>query len=284
MNKEHIFDKKDNYNLIDDFISTRERLNKIVMDRADIVIKRFYSLDSQTYREGVLKSKVKEMLGLVSSLVLRCDDCIKYHLNQCFNENISTSEIVEVMSVGLVVGGSIVIPHLRRAFEFWTALEKDRFDKIIISIKEKIEDINLNSNILDKEKKEEILNFVCKICSEKIPYYNWFGFYLTSDKDDNILELGPFLGEPTEHVRIPFGKGICGQAAEKKETFIVNDISEEANYLACSLKVKSELVTPIIRNGKVLGEIDIDSHFLNSFSDMDKDFNEELAKLIEPFI
>lgn len=276
--------------IIEDFVSTRERLNKIVMDRADIIIKKFYSLDSQVYRDQILDSKTKEMLGLVSSLVLRCDDCVKYHLNQCFNARITTSEIVEVLSVGLIVGGSIVIPHLRRALEFWTMLEKKRFQNLYKNIELTIENkikkndakdnsLKLKENIID-----EILTIICEVCVKNIPYYNWFGFYLVDKDEKDLLNLGPFIGEPTEHTKIPFGRGICGQAADKKKTLIIKDISEEKNYLACSLKVKSELVTPIIRGEYVLGEIDIDSHYLNAFSDLDKEFIEKLASLIEPFL
>ncbi|MFN3410560.1 MAG: GAF domain-containing protein [Exilispira sp.] len=278
--------------IVEDFVNTRERLNKIVMDRADIIIKRFYSLDSQVYRDQNLNSKIKEMLGLVSSLVLRCDDCVKYHLNQCFNARITTPEIEEVLSVGLIVGGSIVIPHLRRALEFWTTLEKKRFQNLYKNIESTIEkkikknDVKDNSVKLKEEQNniDEILTIICEVCAKNIPYYNWFGFYLVDKDEKDFLNLGPFIGEPTEHTKIPFGRGICGQAAEKKKTLIVKDISEEKNYLACSLKVKSELVTPIMRGEYVLGEIDIDSHYLNAFSDLDKEFIEKLASLIEPFL
>lgn len=107
---------------IERFSQERERLNKIVMKFAKSGIKRFYSLDSQVYREGALSVKTKELLGLVASLVLRCDDCVNYHLLRCKEENVSTEEIEEALAIGLIVGGSIVIPHLRRAFESWNEL------------------------------------------------------------------------------------------------------------------------------------------------------------------
>ncbi len=272
-----------NKNPVDEFVATRERLNKIVLDRADNVIKRFYSLDSQTYRKGVLDAKTKEMLGLVSSLVLRCDDCVKYHLNQCFEEKINTPQIMEVLSVGLIVGGSIVIPHLRRACEFWVELEKKRFDNLYKKIKDKI-DTQIKKLKDSKEDRDNFLQYICDNCFKEIPYYNWFGFYLVDKEEKELLNLGPYVGEPTEHVKIPFGKGICGQAALKKDTIIVDDISDEKNYLACSLKVKSELVTPILSKGNVLGEIDIDSHYLNAFSELDKEFIEKIAHLIESIL
>lgn len=107
---------------LNEFKAERERLNKIVMKYSDRTIKRFYSLDGQAYRDGALPARTKELLGLVASLVLRCDDCILYHIGQCHAEGISDAEFEEAMAVGLVVGGSIVIPHLRRAFAAWDEL------------------------------------------------------------------------------------------------------------------------------------------------------------------
>lgn len=105
--------------IVAEFRQEREALNDLVMKYADLTIKRFYGLDSQAYREGALPPKTKEMLGLVASLVLRCDDCIKYHVIRCKEEGVSTDEMVEVLGIGLVVGGSITIPHLRRALQAW---------------------------------------------------------------------------------------------------------------------------------------------------------------------
>jgi len=101
------------------FVEEREKLNEIVLDEANIEIKRFFSLDTQAYRDGALPAKTKEMLGLVASMVLRCDDCITYHLLKCAEHGVSDEEIREVFSIALVVGGSIVIPHLRRAVRGW---------------------------------------------------------------------------------------------------------------------------------------------------------------------
>ena len=111
---------------IKEYKEERLRLNEIVLKYSDQEIKRFFSLDNQVYRDDKLSSSTKEMLGLVASLVLRCDDCIKYHLVQCFEEGISIEEIEEVLSVGLIVGGSITIPHTRKAFEFWENLIQNK--------------------------------------------------------------------------------------------------------------------------------------------------------------
>jgi len=104
------------------FYTERERLNEIVMKYAGQGIKRFFSLDGQVYREGALPQKTKELLGLVASLVLRCDDCIKYHLARCFEAEVSDSELEEALAIAVIVGGSITIPHLRRALAFWDKL------------------------------------------------------------------------------------------------------------------------------------------------------------------
>lgn len=101
------------------FKREREALNKIVLDHASIHTKRFFNLDTQVYQEGALPQKTKELLGLVASLVLRCDDCVLYHLIQCYEQGVEDKELEEAMSIGLVVGGSITIPHLRRAFKSW---------------------------------------------------------------------------------------------------------------------------------------------------------------------
>ncbi len=107
---------------LDEFRRGRERLNELVLSRATLEVKRFFNLDSQTYRDGALPVRTKEMLGLVASLVLRCDDCVAYHLDRCHQEGVSDRELQEVLAVGLVVGGSITIPHLRRAAEIWEQL------------------------------------------------------------------------------------------------------------------------------------------------------------------
>ncbi len=111
---------------ISEFEEERERLNNVVMRYAGLNMKRFYNLDSQVYHGGALPARTKELLGLVASLVLRCDDCIKYHLVRCREEGLSSEELEEALAVGLVVGGSITIPHLRRAFEAWSQLQGER--------------------------------------------------------------------------------------------------------------------------------------------------------------
>jgi AhpD family alkylhydroperoxidase len=106
------------------FNAYRSRMNERIFSQNNKVINRLFNLDSNTYQAGALDVRTKEMLGLVASLVLRCDDCVKYHLEKCHDEGLSDAEIMEVMSVGTIVGGTIVIPHLRRAVEFWESLKQ----------------------------------------------------------------------------------------------------------------------------------------------------------------
>lgn len=107
---------------IDEFRDYRNKMNEKILSNNNKVIKRIFNLDTNTYMDGALSSKTKEMLGLVSSMVLRCDDCIKYHLEKCYENNVSNDELFEVFSVANIVGGTIVIPHLRRAVEYWEEL------------------------------------------------------------------------------------------------------------------------------------------------------------------
>ena len=120
---------------------------------------------------------------------------------------------------------------------------------------------------------------ICKLLMNNVPHYDWVGFYF-ADRSKRELVLGPFVGDPTEHVRIPFGKGICGQTAERKATFIVQDISKETNYLSCSPKVQSEIVVPILKNGEIVGELDIDSHTLSPFMEEDRKFLENVCEIV----
>lgn len=109
-------------NLVKEFNEYRSRMNDKILASNNKVMKRIYRVDAMAYEKGALSPKVKEMLGLVSSMVLRCDDCIKYHLGKCFDLGVTTEEIFEIMAVANVVGGTIVIPHTRRALEYWESL------------------------------------------------------------------------------------------------------------------------------------------------------------------
>lgn len=107
---------------IQEFNDYRSKMNEVILGKDNLVIKRLFNLDTNTYAEGALSIKTKELLGLVASMVLRCDDCIKYHLGKCHEQGTTTEEIYEVFAVANIVGGTIVIPHTRRAAEYWEAL------------------------------------------------------------------------------------------------------------------------------------------------------------------
>ena len=110
-------------NIVEEFNAYREKMNEKMLDDNNKIIKRIFNLDTNAYMEGVLPKKTKELLGLGNSLVLRCDDCVRYHLEECHKLGLTKEEVVEGMSISLLIGGTIVIPHLRRAFEYWEALE-----------------------------------------------------------------------------------------------------------------------------------------------------------------
>lgn len=110
---------------INEFRAYRSKMNDRILSADNLVIKRLFNLDTNTYAEGALPTRTKEMLGLVSSMVLRCDDCVKYHLEKCHEQGISTPEVMEIFAVANIVGGTIVIPHTRRAMEYWDELQKN---------------------------------------------------------------------------------------------------------------------------------------------------------------
>ena len=135
--------------------------------------------------------------------------------------------------------------------------------------------------ISDSSRDEKLLS-ICKLLNENIEYYNWVGFYF-ANHETKTLHLGPYVGAETDHTVIPFGKGICGQVAVSNENFVVPDVSAQDNYIACSFTVKSEIVVPLFVNGINIGQIDIDSHVIDPFTEADElllqSINQEVAKL-----
>lgn len=112
--------------LVQEFNDYRSKMNEKLLADNNLVIKRIFNLDTNAYAEGALDVKTKELLGLVASAVLRCDDCIKYHLETSYKHGVTKEEMMETMGIATLVGGTIVIPHLRRAYEFWEALEENK--------------------------------------------------------------------------------------------------------------------------------------------------------------
>ena len=145
-------------------------------------------------------------------------------------------------------------------------------------LKPKVTEITSNST----QTRDEKLLTICQLLNTNIEYYNWVGFYF-ANHDTKTLHLGPYVGAETDHIVIPFGKGICGQVAVSNDNFVVPDVAAQDNYIACSFTVKSEIVVPLFVNGQNIGQIDIDSHVINPFTEADERFlefvNEEIANL-----
>jgi len=147
------------------------------------------------------------------------------------------------------------------------------------TLEPKITEIVSNTN----ETVENRLYNICELLESNISCYNWVGFYFKNG-DKNELKLGPYVGEPTDHTIIPFGKGICGQVAVSNKNFVVPDVAAQDNYIACSITVKAEIVVPIFVNGENVGQIDIDSNTPNPFSKDDEHFLEFVCKEVARII
>ncbi|AEE19639.1 MULTISPECIES: GAF domain-containing protein [unclassified Dokdonia] len=138
------------------------------------------------------------------------------------------------------------------------------------------EDLKIEvSRIADKKEDSATskMTAICELLRERIEYYDWVGFYM-ANHEKRTLHLEAFAGEPTDHTVIPFGKGICGQVAESNANFVVPDVKAQDNYIACSITVKSEIVIPLFKDGKNIGQIDIDSSHVDPFTKDDEDFLE----------
>lgn len=128
--------------------------------------------------------------------------------------------------------------------------------------------------VLIKKNPSDLHLQLCQLLKEKIYHYDWVGFYLLKD---GALVLGDYVGKTTDHTQIAIGKGVCGQVAEKKKTIIVQDVSQEDNYIACSIDVQSEIVVPVLKNGEFIAELDIDSHSPTPFTNEDQVFLENIC-------
>lgn len=136
--------------------------------------------------------------------------------------------------------------------------------------------------IVDRsDPREQKLQDICQLLADEVIYYDWVGFYLVDLEGEQELILGPFVGEPTEHNLIAFGEGICGQVADTQEMFVIQDVSQENNYLSCSPDVQSEIVVPLFNSeDELIGELDIDSHTKSPFTDEDRLFLDRVGELV----
>jgi len=125
-----------------------------------------------------------------------------------------------------------------------------------------------------------LMQNICELLNRRFLKYNWVGFYMLDKDDPNTLVIGPFVGAVTPHTHIPLNEGICGAAVSTGETFVVDDVSSDPRYLACSLETKSEIVVPVFAHGKVVGELDIDSHFASAFTEEHQALVQHCALLV----
>ena len=144
--------------------------------------------------------------------------------------------------------------------------------------------VRLDSLAASAANADALMNSIVQLLHDKLARYNWVGFYMLDPNDSNMLVLGPFRGSMTPHTRIPLNQGICGAAASSGQTVVVDDVNKDARYLACSLETKSEIVVPVFAKGKVVGELDIDSHFLAAFGAEDRKLCEHAAQLLGKFL
>ncbi|ARN78984.1 histidine kinase [Nonlabens spongiae] len=146
-------------------------------------------------------------------------------------------------------------------------------------LKPKITEIAKNPDFQPQVKMQAI----CDLIQKNLDRYNWVGFYMAHETEPT-LHLKAQAGEPTDHTVIPFGKGICGQVAVSNKNFVVDDVTAQDNYIACSIHVKSEVVIPLFKNGKNIGQIDIDSHTINAFDESDERFLEWVNEQVSEFL
>ncbi len=160
----------------------------------------------------------------------------------------------------------MTIPHIEN-------LEALSVSEILDQLPSKVDEIlDTECNVAKKLMK------VCMLLEQSIPYYDWVGFYLPDPNSHRELILGPYIGEETDHDRIPYGIGICGQVAESNETFVSDDVQKESNYLSCSVNVRSEIVVPVKKNGAFVGQLDIDSHTVAAITEKDRAILEEICE------
>jgi GAF domain-containing protein len=145
----------------------------------------------------------------------------------------------------------------------------------MLSLLSRLRDLAATAPSLD-----DLQKAIVAIIANELPHYNWTGFYMLDPADPQTLLLGAFNGEPTPHIRIPVTQGICGAAVASGETVVVDDVNADTRYLSCSIRTKSEIVVPIRAHGRIVGEIDIDSHTPAAFTEADRAFLEEAARIV----
>lgn len=278
---------------IQSFRDERAKGNERILsaDNKAAIMKRVYGLDTFAYQnrtEG-LSAKEKEILGLVTSMVLRCDDCIKYHLEKCYEHAVANDEMMDIFGIANVVGGTIVIPHTRRAIQYWEQLnasgpEPSPFSEASKS-KAYDECIQMLEALLEGvENQYSKMATINEVLKSNIPYYYWVGFYL-AEKDK--LTVGPYQGT---HgcLFIKYGEGVCGRAAQEKKSILVGDttkLNEAQNgvkghlHISCDPRSLSEIVSPVFDSKQqLIAVFDVDSNIKNAFDAVDKKYIELILK------
>ena len=146
-------------------------------------------------------------------------------------------------------------------------------------IKPNFEEVYQKIAALVKINPDDLLLRICELLKQEVYHYDWVGFYIL-DQAKNELVLGPFVGKPTQHTHIAVGKGICGQVALSGQTMVVQDVTQVENYISCGLEVQSEIVVPVLKNGKFVAELDIDSHSPAPFTEDDNEFLVKVCDLL----
>ncbi len=155
-------------------------------------------------------------------------------------------------------------------------------------MKSKIDGLEILTEIRQKATSASSLTVlqeqIVEVLANRLAHYSWTGFYMLDPEDPQTLVLGPYVGAPTPHLRIPVSQGICGAAVATGETVIVDDVGSDPRYLSCSIETKSEIVVPIYASGRIIGEIDIDSHDPAAFTSADRELLEEVATIVGGFV
>lgn len=277
------------------FEQERAALQKLLEQNGDLTLRRFLALDRNAYEAGHLDAPTKELLGLVASLVLRCDDCVRYHLGRAAAAGFTDEQIREALSVAAVVGGTIVVPHLRRAYEYWEALRRrrptptEKRAEILAALRETLKEVRRLAGRAAT---------AARLLYEGDRRFFWIGFYLKEPGED-VLEVGPYQGPPP-CVRIPFTKGVCGEVARTRRARVVPDVRRLPHYVACHAEPRSEVVVPLLcrpsggadgkgrqggwdgedGKGELLGVLDGDSVKEAAFDKADVAWLAEIAALV----
>lgn len=234
------------------FRRERDVLNKTLMDYSNRDIKRFLNLDTSTYADNVLMAKEKELLGLAVSLALRCEDCIQYHTLQCFEAGVTTPELVEAMQVPLIVGGTIVIPHLRRLLRNWDELLEQPLgraitESLVMEIRDHSDRLMGQTDTLRSR-----LSQLCVYLWRSVSEFNWVGCFLAGD-DPNSLIIDVYQGKPVESKKYPLNRGLFSEITTGQKILLVGEEIDKPGSPFEGFGFSRGLLAPITGKGQCHG-------------------------------